>query len=626
MFAVQRQTAKSRERESGKRSPERAYASTRPALAAQRASCACGGGCPRCQEKYPLQAKLDVSQPGDALEQEADRVAEQVLRMPQPEHPDTAEARENPGLRLSRYSSSTSVQSSPEVPPVVDEVLASPGQPLDPGTRAFMEPRFGRDFSKVRVHSGSTAERSARAVNALAYTVGERIVFAEPRYSPQTSEGKRLLAHELTHTIQQNRGQRSAVKRNGDPHLTGHEAADDAAPITNNVTTDVNVQSPLQIARDEGPAKKTDGGTVAPTETSAPQKSYWFQEKPPEKKMKTEIGEIEPKGQVVIHARTFTIQSKKSGVAVTVRFAGMDSDFRDAEPREDMARAEKLVLEAIKNVIDDLLAFPEIKVEWGGDVTEKAAKKKGQVQRSHDETVRARLKEAFRDLGNRTLNIFIATDLTVAEKMSLAPLTLKTEQIYVSPNEFGDPSKLQAAIRIPLVALLGGEVGLMPGGEHGMERKTATALTEEQSKEALLHEIVHVFLSNRGASASRIWESVGSNMVKGPQAPREACENVMRRYFRAQEELFVYTQVGELYSEFSKNKSAYEAFIQAVDLFLASISVKVDQTKTVKLNVKEKVDKSKVDWEISFKYAKSVAVAEAQLDQLKELAALDIGS
>ncbi|HEY7544944.1 MAG TPA: DUF4157 domain-containing protein, partial [Blastocatellia bacterium] len=89
------------------------------------------------------------------------------------------------------------------VPPVVSEVLASPGQPLDTAARAFMEPRFGQDFSQVRVHTGAKADESARSVSALAYTVGRDIVFAEGRYAPATHEGRRLLAHELTHTIQQ---------------------------------------------------------------------------------------------------------------------------------------------------------------------------------------------------------------------------------------------------------------------------------------------------------------------------------------------------------------------------------------------------------------------------------------
>jgi hypothetical protein len=85
----------------------------------------------------------------------------------------------------------------------VHQVLSSPGQPLDPSAREFMEPRFGQDFSQVRVHADSVAQESARAVNALAYTVGQDIVFAAGQYAPQTHSGQKLIAHELGHTIQQ---------------------------------------------------------------------------------------------------------------------------------------------------------------------------------------------------------------------------------------------------------------------------------------------------------------------------------------------------------------------------------------------------------------------------------------
>jgi len=92
-----------------------------------------------------------------------------------------------------------------EVPPIVHEVLRSPGDPLDAAPRAVMEQRFGHDFSQVRVHTDARAVESVQAVNALAYTVGRHVVFGAGRYAPRTGEGQRLLAHELTHVVQQNR-------------------------------------------------------------------------------------------------------------------------------------------------------------------------------------------------------------------------------------------------------------------------------------------------------------------------------------------------------------------------------------------------------------------------------------
>ena len=108
------------------------------------------------------------------------------------------------GKRLSlQPSPSQPAAPLPAVPSIVDEVLSSSGQPLDARTRAFMEPRFGHDFSNIRVHTDAKAAESAQAVNALAYTVGRDVVFGAGQYVPGTSEGKKLMAHELTHAIQQ---------------------------------------------------------------------------------------------------------------------------------------------------------------------------------------------------------------------------------------------------------------------------------------------------------------------------------------------------------------------------------------------------------------------------------------
>jgi len=88
-------------------------------------------------------------------------------------------------------------------PPIVHEVLRTPGQPLDAQARSFFEPRFGLDLSEVRVHTDQRAAQSARAVDALAYTVGNNLVFDSGRYDPGSREGQRLLAHELAHSVQQ---------------------------------------------------------------------------------------------------------------------------------------------------------------------------------------------------------------------------------------------------------------------------------------------------------------------------------------------------------------------------------------------------------------------------------------
>lgn len=105
--------------------------------------------------------------------------------------------------RLARQRQAAAKPDLPTVPSIVHEVLSSPGRPLDSTARAYMEPRFGHEFGHVRIHTDQRAAESAQAIQANAYTVGHDIVFGSDRYQPTTNEGKRLLAHELTHVVQQ---------------------------------------------------------------------------------------------------------------------------------------------------------------------------------------------------------------------------------------------------------------------------------------------------------------------------------------------------------------------------------------------------------------------------------------
>ncbi|MGB9940940.1 eCIS core domain-containing protein [Methanosarcina sp.] len=153
-----------------------------------------------------LQAKLKIGKPNDIYEQEADRVAEQVMRKSDPviQRKCANCAEDKKKILQSRESSGQLLGTqSQDIPSIVHEVLHSPGQPLNAATRTYMEPRFGHDFSRVRVHTDTHAAESAHKINALAYTVGQNIVFAAEQYSPGTERGDKLLAHELTHTVQQ---------------------------------------------------------------------------------------------------------------------------------------------------------------------------------------------------------------------------------------------------------------------------------------------------------------------------------------------------------------------------------------------------------------------------------------
>ncbi len=183
-----------------------------------------------------LQPKLTAGAPDDAFEREADRVAEDVMRMPEPAEggegsagppvPTASSAR--PAIQRLSPESDEEVRRQPmeepeeepeeplqakampgRIPQLTPDLrsrlgaLQGAGAPLPPSERAFFEPRFGSDFGGVRVHTGSEATDLARRVAARAFTLGRSVVFGAGQYAPGTTAGRALLAHELTHVVQQ---------------------------------------------------------------------------------------------------------------------------------------------------------------------------------------------------------------------------------------------------------------------------------------------------------------------------------------------------------------------------------------------------------------------------------------
>ena len=217
---------------------------------------------------WPMQAKLEVGASDDPLEREANQAAKQVMRMPDEVAftPPAVKGGGSPGLqgkcscggtcpqcrgeksdeehgsirrkpagpRLSRLGSSPA-HSGMTAPPSVHEVLNSPGRPLDSATRAFMEPRFGYDFSSVRLHTGAAARSSAVNVGALAYTVGRHVALREE------SAPRELLAHELAHVVQQDSAPAPLVQRDD-----GKQGS--SAPQT------PGLEARLNVIVEEGPA------------------------------------------------------------------------------------------------------------------------------------------------------------------------------------------------------------------------------------------------------------------------------------------------------------------------------------------------------------------------------------
>jgi hypothetical protein len=177
--------------------------------------CACGGALPR----FLAKSALKISEPGDAHEREADAVADRVMRIPGGDVPimrkaisgascestPSQEPEEEDQEEVMRSPVSGQVQRHPDLAARLGESRTS-GSPLPDGVRSFMESRIGADFRGVRVHTDSPAVRMTEELSAAAFTSGDDIYFRAGYYQPDAAAGRKLLAHELTHVVQQQAG------------------------------------------------------------------------------------------------------------------------------------------------------------------------------------------------------------------------------------------------------------------------------------------------------------------------------------------------------------------------------------------------------------------------------------
>jgi hypothetical protein len=164
----------------------------------------------KSEGKLRLQAKLSIGAINDPLEQEADRVAEQVLAAP------AHFAVSGAVPHIQRFTGQQGTADAGTVPASVDRVLSGSGSPLDPAIQQDMGQRFGNDFSQVRVHTDFAAKQSAQDINAHAYTVGHNIVFGAGGFAPESHEGRKLVAHVLTHVVQQTGAARIPIGQGGE--------------------------------------------------------------------------------------------------------------------------------------------------------------------------------------------------------------------------------------------------------------------------------------------------------------------------------------------------------------------------------------------------------------------------
>ncbi|HEU4713656.1 MAG TPA: DUF4157 domain-containing protein [Pyrinomonadaceae bacterium] len=203
--------------------------SARP-LIQRKAGCTCGGECPKCNGHSELQAKLPVSTPGDQYEVEADRVASQIMNMQSPQGVQSMASQVQRKCSKCEDEEKSVMRAAAGAAPLTASaniVPAGGGQSLPSDALSFFGSRFGYDFSGVRIHADTRAHEAARSVNAEAFTLGENVVFEAGRYAPHSDAGRRLLAHELTHVVQQNGGlnnSRLQVQRWASPMVQRQQA------------------------------------------------------------------------------------------------------------------------------------------------------------------------------------------------------------------------------------------------------------------------------------------------------------------------------------------------------------------------------------------------------------------
>lgn len=231
-----------------------------------------------------VQAKLIVNQRDDRYEREADRVADMVMRVPEPhlqrqlepsigapqEIQRKCSACEDDEALLRKASSTPGGTISSTVETGISSLRTTGGVPLDRRTRAFMEPRFGADFSNVRVHANARASSVAQSLKAHAFTVGRDVFFAENSFDPSSIPGRWLLAHELTHTIQQSSGPRPR-------EAIGSRRIGRGPSVNGWVNHDIIQRAGPKKEDDESDSKSEAGGTVIEVPSRVPKNAIGIQ-------------------------------------------------------------------------------------------------------------------------------------------------------------------------------------------------------------------------------------------------------------------------------------------------------------------------------------------------------------
>jgi hypothetical protein len=335
-----------------------------------------------------VSAGLRISEPGDAYEREAESVASEVMTRGVRHHwslptlvggtslqracacggsgecQQCAQDKESPTLQRKAAGAAD----SGIAPPIVDEALKSPSRPLDEQTRAYFEPRLGYDLSAVRVHADARAAESARALHALAYTFNNDIVFGQSQYAPSTLSGRKLLAHELTHTIQQSSRPGLSLQRQADEVETNDQDQGGQDDEAHDGDTPVITAPPQQTGQEQDEvASAADPGVLLADNSPEEMKGGGKKPAPPPPPKITSIDVDLASQQITLHFNDGSTESR--AISSGKGQAGTDGDpcktqtEKNCTPEGDFKIVSK-GNEDTKNSHGDAMAWY---VELGGD-------------------------------------------------------------------------------------------------------------------------------------------------------------------------------------------------------------------------------------------------------------------
>jgi len=281
---------------------------------------------------------------------------------------------------------------------------------------------------------------------------------------------------------------------------------------------------------------------------------------------------------------------------VFVRFAFPENEVSSSGESTRIQKAKQSIVEAITQVLEPLCSLPPA-ASW--------------QERREQMTVRARWREVLRGLGSSSpLNVYIATEPSPWEVFS-GQFAALTGRIFISLQDLGNPARLQAAIRIPLMMLSGGPLPW----QGSIQR--VPPISQADLQRTMFHEALHAMLIRQSSDADAIWEANRAQLkVQGDPSAGSQFVELVRKHLIAQEEVFAYANEASLYPPMSPEKARYDSFITNVERFLIRRPLTLN-TVSRTIPVRQKVAHRVVKWIITYQVPSGTA--NLTVDEIKTL-------